>query len=96
MDILIGLAFVIVVFGFFYFYGKFIGSLLIKREKKRIDQKNPTDAELQKYYKNYNPSNAFVFFFFGITCYFPIKAAYAEIRKLYEAEAVKRGIALPN
>lgn len=96
MDILMGLAIVAIIFVFFYYYGKFIGNLLIKKEKKRIDQKNPTDAEVQKFYKNYNPANAFVFFLFGIIPYFPIKAAYEEIRRLYEAEAKRRGLALPK
>lgn len=96
VELLIVLVIIAIFFGLFYLYGKFLGTFLIKREKKRIEQKNPTDEQILKFYKNYNPSNAWIFFLFGIACYFPLKAAYQEVRSLYEVEAERRGLPLSN
>ena len=68
--------------------------MLVKREKKRILKKEMPDSDVKKYYRNYNPQNAWIFFFFAFTTYFPLKKAYEQIRTLYREEAAERKIEL--
>ena len=96
MEFLGAVVFIGVVLGDFYYYGKFLGNMLVKREKKRILKKEMPDSDVKKYYRNYNPQNAWIFFFFAFTTYFPLKKAYEQIRTLYREEAAERKIELPN
>lgn len=100
MDIIKGIIGAIVVIGsilaLLYYYTKFLANMMIKRESKRIESGNLSEQEILKYYKNYNPSGAIVFFFLGGIAYFPMKKAYIKIRSLYEEEAKKREMLLPK
>ena len=93
MEIFYAIVLVAAIFTFFYFYGKFLGSLSIKSAIKKIEKGNLTDKKLLNLYKNSGASMASVFLILGGPfVYFKMKKAYVSINEIYKQELIKRKI----
>lgn len=79
----------------FYFYAKFLGSLMIKKAKKIAVHPKTTDKKLLNFYKNFNPNQAWIFLFIGgPIVYFQMRKVYPKMREIYETELKNRNIEL--
>lgn len=95
IGVLLVIAFIILLIGLFWLYGKFLCSMMIKAARKKVAQGKLSDKKIIKLYKNTTAQKAVTYLFIGGPLLYPqFKKATAVVHGIYGQELERRNISI--